>query len=95
VGGPDAAEAAIERSERLMPYLQRTFGYGLTGVTPEKVVFLIYGPHDNGKSTLLVVFLKLLGRYAVLLQIESLMTRQQESNNAQADPAELKGARFE
>jgi putative DNA primase/helicase len=93
-GGPDAAEAAMERSERLMLYLQRAFGYSLTGVTSEKVVFLVHGPHDNGKSTLLALFLKLLGPYAVLLQIESLMTRQQESNNTQADLADLKGARF-
>jgi len=40
------------------------------------------------------VILTLLGQYAVLLQIESLMARQQESTNAQADLADLKGARF-
>src|SRR5262249_28721144 len=50
-GGPDAAEAATSRSERLMLFLQRAFGYSLTGVTAEKVVFLLYGPHDTGKST--------------------------------------------
>ena len=93
-GGPDAAEAATTRSERLMLFLQRAFGYSLTGVTSEKVVFLLYGPHDNGKSTLLALFLKLLGPYAVLLQIESLIARPQESNNAQADLADLNGARF-
>jgi putative DNA primase/helicase len=31
-GGPDAAEAATARSERLMLYLQLAFGYSLTGV---------------------------------------------------------------
>jgi putative DNA primase/helicase len=93
-GGPDASEAENERSSQLIDYLQCAFGYSLTGVTSEKVVFLLHGPRDNGKSTLLALFLKLLGPYAVLLQIESLMARQQESNNAQADLADLKGARF-
>jgi putative DNA primase/helicase len=55
---------------------------------------LLHGPRDNGKSTLLALFLTLLGPYAILLQIESLMARQQESSNAQADLADLKGARF-
>ena len=43
---------------------------------------------------MLALVLTLLGPYAVLLQIESLMARQQESTNAQADLADLKGARF-
>ena len=93
-GGPDVLEAAAARSQRLMIFLQRALGYSLTGVTCEKVVFLLYGPHDNGKSTLLALFLRMLGPYAILLQIESLMARQQETNNSQADLADLKGARF-
>ncbi len=93
-GGPDASGEEKSRSDRLIVFLRRAFGYSLTGVTAEKVVFLLYGPHDNGKSTLLALFLQLLGPYAVLLQIESLMARQQETNNAQADLADLKGARF-
>lgn len=93
-GGSDAGEANNERSARLMEYLQRAFGYSLTGVTSEKVVFLLYGRKDNGKSTLLATFLKLLGPYAVLLQIESLMVRREETNNVQADLADLKGAHF-
>jgi putative DNA primase/helicase len=93
-GGPDASEADNERSSRLISYLQRAFGYSLTGVTGEKVVFLLHGPRDNGKSTLLALFLTLLGPYAVLLQIESLMARQQDTNNTQADLADLKSARF-
>jgi putative DNA primase/helicase len=93
-GGPDVSQEAGERSRRLILFLRRAFGYSLTGVTSEKVVFLLYGPHDNGKSTLLALFLRLLGPYAILLQIESLMARQYETNNSQADLADLKGARF-
>lgn len=90
---PDASEPQLERADRLIEYLQKAFGYTLTGITIEKAVFLLHGPGDNGKSTLLALFLELLEEYAVLLQIDSLMIRQ-ESNNTQADLADLRGARF-
>ena len=75
-----------------MPYIQKAFGYSLTGSTAEKVVFMCLGKGDNGKTTLLSLFLRLLKEYAVLLQIDTLMVRQ-ESNNTQADLADLR-ARF-
>ena len=90
---PDASEGLLERAERLIAYLQKALGYSLTGTTCEKAVFLLHGGGDNGKSTLLALFLELLEEYAVLLQIDSLMVRQ-ESNNTQADLADLRGARF-
>jgi putative DNA primase/helicase len=79
--------------QELMPYIQKAFGYSLTGSTSEKVVFMCLGKGDNGKTTLLSLFLRLLKEYAVLLQIDTLMVRQ-ESNNTQADLADLRGARF-
>jgi putative DNA primase/helicase len=77
----------------LISYLQRAFGYSLTGHTGEKAVFLLFGRGDNGKTTLLALFLRLLEEYAVLLQIDTLMVRA-ESSNTQADLADLRGARF-
>lgn len=74
-------------------YLQTAVGYSLTGITSEKVIFICYGPGNNGKTTLLFVLLWLLGPYGVLLQVDTLMARQ-ESNNSQADLADLRGARF-
>jgi putative DNA primase/helicase len=91
---PDVSEFDLERCDRLMRYLQIAFGYSLTGHTSEKSVFLLHGTGDNGKTTLLSTFLKLLEEYSVLLQIDSLMLRPQESNNTQADLADLRGARF-
>jgi putative DNA primase/helicase len=77
-------------------YLQKAFGYSLTGHTIEKAVFFVHGPTDTGKSTLLSLFRSLLGEdYAVLIQIDSIMARHHElSTNAQADLAALRGARF-
>jgi putative DNA primase/helicase len=53
-------------------------------------VFVPFGTGNNGKTTLLSTFLHL---YSVLLQSDTLMARQ-ESNNTQADLADLRGARF-
>jgi putative DNA primase/helicase len=83
---------------RILPglddYMQRAAGYSLTGHTSEKVVFVCHGVGNNGKTTLLSLLRDLLGDdYAVLLQIDTLMVRQ-ESNNTQADLADLRGARF-
>ena len=92
-GGPDTSEAELGRAERLTEYLQRAFGYSLTGVTSEKAVFVPFGAGDNGKSTMLSTFRELVEEYSALLQVDTLMVRQ-ESNNTQADRADLRGARF-
>jgi len=92
--GFDENQPQPNKATRLMDYLQKAFGYSLTATTSEKAVFLLHGPGgDNGKSTLLYLFFLLLGEYASQLQIDSLMTKQ-ESNNSQADLADLHGARF-
>ncbi len=90
---PDASNALLERAERMVVYLRKVFGYALTGITSEKAVFVAHGSGNNGKTTLLSLFLRLLDEYAALLQIETLMVRQ-ENNNTQADLADLRGARY-
>jgi len=90
---PDASEPELDRAERMVNYLQCALGYSLTGTTEEKAVFVPFGRGNNGKTTLLSTFLLLLEEYSVLLQVDTLMARQ-ESNNTQADLADLRGARF-
>jgi putative DNA primase/helicase len=78
----------------LEDYLQKALGYSLTAVTSEKAVFVCHGAGNNGKTTLLATVREVVGdSYAVLLQIDTLMTRVLD-NNAQADLADLRGARF-
>jgi putative DNA primase/helicase len=77
----------------LEEYIKIAIGYSLTASTSEKVIFVCYGSGNNGKTTLLAVMLELLGAYAVLLQMDTLMVKQ-ENNNSQADLADLRGARF-
>jgi putative DNA primase/helicase len=92
-GGPEASEAELDRAHRMVEYLQIALGYSLTGCTIEKAVFIPFGEGDNGKSTMLSTFRQLVEEYSVLLQADTLMVRQ-ESNNTQADLADLRGARF-
>jgi putative DNA primase/helicase len=92
--GAGATDESKFRAARLIDFLQKAFGYSLTGVTSEKAVFVLWGGGDNGKTTLLELFRSLLHEYAVLLQIDTLMVRSQESNNTQSDLADLRGARF-
>jgi putative DNA primase/helicase len=80
-------------AQRMVSYLQRAIGYSLTGRTSEKAVFVPFGGGDNGKSTMLTTIRQLVEEYAVILQVDTLMVRQ-ESNNTQADLADLRGARF-
>ena len=84
----------VERALRLVHFLQTALGYSLTGRTSEKAVFVCHGSGDNGKTTLLSTIRQLVSDYSVCLQIDSLMTQRWHSNNAQADLADLQGARF-
>lgn len=79
--------------EKIRNFVQKALGYSLTADTIEKAVFIPFGTGDNGKSLLLTLFLFLLEEYSMLLQIDTLMTRQ-ESSNSQSDLADLRGARF-
>jgi putative DNA primase/helicase len=80
--------------KNLHGYIQRAFGYSLTGTTIEKVVFCLHGPGNSGKSTLLTTFHDLIAEYAVLIQADTLMVRKHDTNNTQADLCDLRGARF-
>lgn len=82
-------------SAALVEYLQRVFGYALTGNVTEKACFCFFGEGNNGKTTLLELFRFILGDYASQVMIDTLMkTRAQENNASLADLADLRGARF-
>ena len=83
---------------RTFRYLQRVFGCAATG-KPEKLLFLLHGEGNNGKTTLLEIIRDALGdkEYAGQVQVDSLMIRPKEalSNNAvNTDLADLQGCRF-
>jgi putative DNA primase/helicase len=89
------AEQDEARAERLMSALQVYFGYSLTGHTSAKAVFMLVGPKDTGKTTLLELFCKLLAEHTTLIRIETLMEGPaQRSLGLRADLADLHGKRF-
>lgn len=76
-------------------FLQRALGYCLTGDTREEVLFILYGPGNNGKSTLITVIQVLLGDYARQTPVETLLASRIPSGaGIPNDVAALKGARF-
>jgi putative DNA primase/helicase len=74
-------------------FLQKALGYSLLGEASEKLVFLLYGQKDTGKTTLLNLFHCLLGDYAGRLDIENLMAHH-EDNSTRSDVADLCGLRL-
>lgn len=76
----------------LVRYLQRVFGYALTGLTTEHALFLLYGTGANGKSTMLSVMLHVLGDYAVTAAMETFI--ETHGDRHPADLAMLMGARL-
>ena len=54
----------FDRDKDLIDYIQRLFGYCLTGKTTDHVMPIFWGTGRNGKSTLIEIFKALLGDYA-------------------------------
>jgi putative DNA primase/helicase len=80
--GSHASEADAERAARLVSYLQKVFGYSLTGYVSEKVIFCLFGCGNNGKTTLLESVRFVLWEYAAQIQIDTLMSHRQRESNA-------------
>jgi putative DNA primase/helicase len=57
----------------LVRYMQRLFGYCLTGLTTEQVMFILNGSGANGKDTILGRVKKVMGDYAGLAAPSLLM----------------------
>jgi putative DNA primase/helicase len=73
-------------------FLQRAFGYSLTGDSSEQVIFILHGSGANGKSTLLETMRAVIGDYSMNAPAEALMVKQ--AGAVSNDIARLRGARF-
>jgi putative DNA primase/helicase len=87
--------ADIQPRPEIREFLQRWFGYCLTGWTHEQVMLLCHGGGANGKSTLLDAVRHVLGDYAVVLPFASLL-RDDRRRGAEPSPdiARLPGVRL-
>jgi hypothetical protein len=80
--GPDASDQEIERANRLVNYLQKCFGYALTGDVTEEAVFCFFGSGNNGKTTLLETIRFILSEYSTQVLIDTLMQHHSRESNA-------------
>ncbi len=76
----------------LLDYLQRFFGYALTGDTSEQVFQVWHGGGANGKGTAIRVLMALLGDYAMAGAPGLLMSRYGETHPTEV--AAIQGARL-
>jgi putative DNA primase/helicase len=76
----------------LANYLQRLFGYALTGITREHALAFLYGTGANGKSVLLSSIAGILGDYHTTAPIETFTASHAERHPT--DLAGLMGARL-
>jgi len=92
--GPRWCHFVRQTFGELADWIQKAVGYSLTGITSEKVAFLLWGVTDTGKSTFLTTLRDVFPAYSSLLQIETLMGSKNSDNNTSADLADLRGARL-
>lgn len=87
--------AAIQPDADTRGFLQRWFGYCLTGLVDEQAMVLLHGGGRNGKSTLVDTLAHVFGDYARSLPIKSFL-RDDRTTGGQATPdlARLPGARL-
>ena len=74
----------------VIDFVQRAFGYTLTGMTVEQALFFLYGTGANGKSTFIRAILDILGEYGRQAAPQFLMM----GDRHPTEIADLHGARF-
>lgn len=85
----------VQPDPEMREFLQRWFGYCLTGLTVEQKLAFLYGGGRNGKSTLVDIIAKILADYGTTVPIETLTgTEQRKGSDATPDLVRLPGARF-
>lgn len=78
----------------LIGFIQRAFGYTLTGLTGEQCWFIPHGCGANGKSTILNTLLILMGSYAGQAPPDLLLQSKSGNNRHPAELADLLGKRY-
>lgn len=86
---------AMQPDPPMREFLQRWFGYSITGLTSEQKLAFLYGMGRNGKSTLVDIIARIMGDYATTVPIESLAgSEQRKGSDATPDLVRLPGARM-
>jgi putative DNA primase/helicase len=76
----------VVNDEEQRHYLQRVFGYALTGLTTEHALFFLYGTGANGKSVTLTTVAGILADYARTAPMETFT-----ASNGERHPTDIAG----
>jgi len=83
-------ETFLENQD-LIDYVQKAFGYSLTGDVSEEVLHFCFGRGKNGKSVMANVIVKIMGDYVQTANFDLLALKESSATN---DIARLAGARL-
>jgi putative DNA primase/helicase len=82
----------FEDDEDVIEFIQRMFGYMLTGSIEEQKIFFLQGPGANGKSVLIDLIGRMIGTYSVRMPSAALMLSHGERHPTEI--AMLRGKRL-
>lgn len=85
--------AEILPDEEVRAFVQRFFGYALTGVIRERILALFIGRGRNGKSLLVKLIVRIMGDYATYAAPQLLMMKEHGERHP-TELADLHGIRF-
>lgn len=85
-------EQVTQKDADMQDYLQRMFGYYMTGLTSEHALFFLYGTGANGKSVFVNTLFTILGDYAANAPMDTFM--ETRGDRHPTDLAGLRGSRF-
>lgn len=87
-------QVMLDDAEKVL-YLQKLFGYCLTGDNSQEEAYLFYGATTrNGKSTMLDTIGYMFGDYGMNIEPETLAMKDRNSRGPSGDLARLDGCRF-
>lgn len=86
-------ETTFQSDKEVIEFIQRFFGYSLTGRTSEQVFLIFYGHGSNGKGVLLDTVSNVMEIFATTTTPETIMKKRNERASTN-DLADLWGARF-
>lgn len=85
--------ARVVPDPEVRAFLQRWWGYCLSGLTVEQVMLILWGTGANGKSVMLAVLQHVLGPYAAVMDFATLAAKRNEGG-PRNDLARLRGVRL-
>jgi len=85
----------FEGDKEVIDYMQKIFGYAMTGSMAERCMFMLIGAGMNGKSVMLETIRRAMGDYGTTSDINILLDKRNQSAGNLGDIARLNGIRYD